>query len=500
MAPPVTIPPEEIRAVYAAGPDAVVALVERLLGIIADQQVQITTLSERVAALEAQLAKDSHNSGKPPSSDGLAKSKKPASLRGKSGKPPGGQPGHPGETLRMTETPDRVEVHAPAGCAACGTSLGEIAGIPTERRQVFDLPPLRLEVTEHRTEGKRCPACGEWSVGAFPEGVSQPVQYGAGVKALGVYLQVHHLLPYDRTSALMGDLFGASPSPGTLHTALHAGAATLEATEDQVKAALQRAEQVHFDETGVRIEGTLYWLHSASTETLTHYAVEAKRGQDATRAIGILPAFTGRAVHDGWASYFAYSCEHALCNAHHLRELTFVAEQHGQAWAAAMKGLLQDAYRRVEQAKARGVDRLPGFSVFEIEARYAALLAAGRIETAQLREPSPPTTDAPKKRGRKKQHPAKNLLDRLSRYRTETLRFLHDFRVPFDNNLAERDLRMIKVQQKVSGCFRTQAGAEAFCRLRGYLSTLRKQGQEMLANLRQVFLGHPFVPTLHTPP
>jgi transposase len=496
MTPPVTMTPEEIEAVHTAGP-VVVALVERLLGIIADQQVQIAALSERVADLEARLAKDSHNSGKPPASDGLQKPKKTASLRGKSGKSPGGQPGHPGETLRLSETPDRVEVHSPDHCAGCGAALAATPGVLRERRQVFDLPPLRLEVTEHRAEGKRCPACGEWSGGDFPEGIDHPVQYGEGVKALGVYLQAHHLLPFDRTSALLADLFGASPSVGTLHAALHTASARLEATEEQIQTALREAEQAHFDETGVRIEGKLHWLHSASTETLTHYAVHEKRGQAATRAIGILPAFTGRAVHDGWPSYFTYDCEHALCNAHHLRELTFLREQHGQAWAGQMKALLQEAYARVERAKAEGAERLSGFTLLEIEARYAGILEAGRIETAGLLSPSPDAPEAPKKRGPKKQHPAKNLLDRLRRYRKETLRFAHDFTVPFDNNLAERDLRMMKVQQKVSGCFRTRAGAEGFCRIRGYLSTVRKQGQEVLANLRQVFLGHPFVPSLH---
>jgi transposase len=494
---PVAMSREEIRAVYAAGPDAVIALVERLLGLLAEQQAQITALTARVQALEGRQAKDSHNSGKPPSSDGLKKPPKTVSLRGPSGKKPGGQPGHPGKTLCPTESPDRVEVHAPDRCAGCGGALDGIEGALLERRQVFDLPPLRLEVIEHRTETKRCPSCGVWSEGAFPEAVSQPAQYGEGVKALGVYLQVHHLLPFERTSELMADLFGASPSPGTLYAALHAGSARLEATEEQIETALQGAEQVHFDETGVRIEGKLHWLHLASTATLTHYAVHPKRGQEATRAIGILPALAGRAVHDGWPSYFVYDCLHALCNAHHLRELTFLAEQHSQAWAGQMKRLLGEIYDRVQAAKLQGADRLSGFSLLEFEARYTAILEAGRIETEGLSPPSLETLAALKQRGRPKQHPAKNLLDRLRKYRPETLVFMYDFRVPFDNNLAERDLRMMKVQQKVSGCFRSRAGAEAFCRIRGYLSTVRKQGQEVFANLRQVFLGHPFVPSLH---
>lgn len=492
----VTLTTEEMEAVETAGP-VVVALIERLLNVVTEQQAEITALTGRIQALEAHRAKDSHNSGQPPSSDGLSKPPKTGSLRGRSGKKPGGQPGHAGKTLLPVETPDRLKVHSPDGCAGCGASLGEAMGVTTERRQVFDLPPLRLEVTEHQAEGKRCPSCGEWTVGVFPAGVDQPTQYGEGIKALGVYLQGHHLLPFDRTSDLLEDLFGASPSPGTLHAALHTASSRLEATEEQIQAALAGAALAHFDETGVRVEGKLQWLHSASTETLTHYAVHPKRGQAATKEIGILPKFDGIFMHDGWQSYFTYDGDHALCNAHHLRELTFLEEQHGQAWAGGMKSLLKTAYARVRQAKDLGAERLPGFTVLEFEARYAAILEAGRIETEGLLRPALETPDPPKKRGRKKQHPAKNLLDRLRRYRLETLRFVHDFAVPFDNNLAERDLRMVKVQQKVSGCFRTQTGAEVFCRLRGYLSTIRKQGQPVLENLRQVFLGRPFIPSLH---
>jgi transposase len=503
MTTPGTLTAEEIEAVQAAGP-VVISLIERLLGVIveqqallSEQQAQIATLTTRVAELEARLAKDSHNSSKPPSSDGLAKPPKTQSLRAKSGRKPGGQPGHAGHTLERTETPNRIETHAPDRCAGCGTSLEAVEGTLQERRQVFDLPPLALEVTEHRTEAKQCPRCGVLTVGTFPEGVDQPVQYGAGVKALAVYLRTHHFLPYDRSSELMADLFGSAPSPGTIQTALEECARRLEPVETVIRKALEKAELAHFDETGVRIEGKLWWLHSASTGSLTHYAVHAKRGQAATRAIGILPAFAGRAIHDGWSAYFVYPCLHGLCNAHHLRELTFLVERYAQGWAGRMKALLIEIHDRVEIVRAQGGDQLSGFSLLEFEARYAALLEAGRLETAGLSEP--PEPEGRTKRGPKKQHPAKNLLDRLRRYRAETLAFMYDFAVPFDNNLAERDLRMMKVQQKVSGCFRTQAGAEGFCRIRGYVSTIRKQGQTVLTHLRQVFLGHPFVPSLHAP-
>jgi transposase len=275
-----------------------------------------------------------------------------------------------------------------------------------------------------------------------------------------------------------------------LAQAVALGAKALTEVETRIKQGLQRAAIGHFDETGMYVQGRRQWLHVASTESLTHYACHPKRGRDATEHIGILPMFTGRAMHDGLRSYLAYTCAHALCNAHHLRELTFLEEQLEQAWAGKMKALLRQIYQTVVQTQARGGTHLTARQRAAFEHRYDAILNEGfAVEAAR---PPLPTGQ----RGRKKQSKAKNLLDRLSAFRRETLAFMDDFRVPFDNNLAERHLRMMKVQQKISGCFRTDDGATAFCRIRSYISTMRKQGHNVFTLLKSVFAGHPIAPAL----
>jgi transposase len=479
---------EEIRAVYAAGPEAVIALVEGLL----TQLSRVGELEARLKELEDRLSRDSHNSSQPPSSDPAftkgMKGKPAQSLRQKSGKPPGGQRGHRGETLRLREDPHQVVIHSPSDCAHCGGALSGGETVATERRQVWEVPPMSVEVTEHRAEHRRCPGCGGVTSGVFPAGVTRPVQYGERLRGVAVYLQAYHLLPFARTSELLGDLFGVPLSEGTLFRALHAASERLETTEGAIKAALRAAAVVHFDETGLRVEGKLAWLHSAGTETLVHYAVHPKRGQAATKEIGVLPGFGGRAVHDGWSSYFAYGCAHALCNAHHLRELTFLHERHGQAWAEELKALLREMKQAVEAARSQGRTALEAGTIQALGSRYDRLLEAGE----GANPPPPPSGEGgEKKRGRKRQTKARNLLDRLRRYRAETLAFLHDFAVPFDNNLAERDLRMMKVRQKISGGFRAKAGADAFCRIRTYLTSARKQGHNVFAALVAVFQGHP---------
>jgi transposase len=301
----------------------------------------------------------------------------------------------------------------------------------------------------------------------------------------------YQLLPYERTSELLRDLFGErTPGAGTLYSALGSCFEGLECTEEEVKAGLGQARVVNLDETGLRVNDEGMWVHVASTAKLTHYALHRKRGSEATKEIGILPSFEGVAVHDGLGSYRNYErCSHALCNAHHLRELTFVEEEHEQEWAGEMKGLLLEIEESVREEAARGGGRhLPLERTEKFEARYQELLEAG-----VKANPSPERTG---KRGRPKQTKGKNLVDRLDKYREAVLRFMHDFRVPFDNNQAERDLRMVKVRQKVSGCFRTEEGAGAFLRIRGYISTVRKQGENVLAALEGVFMGDPFVPSL----
>lgn len=488
---------DEIRAVYAVGPDAIVALVEHLLARLSQQQQQIDALTGRVQELEARLSQDSHNSSKPPSSDGLGRIPRTRSLRQASGKKPGAQPGHPGHTLPWCDQPDEVTEHSPATCTSCGASLLPVSVLDASVRQVHEMPSLRLRVIEHRALSKACPHCQEINHGQFPAHVTEPVQYGPRLKALAIYLLHYQLLPFERTRELLSDLFtgtlatptAATPSVGTLATAVAQCHERLAPVEAALKEAITNSAVAHFDETGIRLAQQLYWLHEAGTKTLTYYGCHPKRGTAATNEIGILPAFNGTAVHDAWRTYGTYPCAHALCNAHLLRELTFLAEQTGQPWAAALKNLLCDIKHAVAEAQDKGRGQLSRSQQARFGRRYRALIAQGLQAN-----PVPPTSG---KRGRTQQSKAKNLLDRLERHESWVLAFMHDFAVPFDNNLAERDLRMVKVQQKVSGCFRSPTGAAAFCRIRGYISTLRKQAYHVLTALESVFAGNPYLPALH---
>jgi transposase len=453
---------------------------------IAQMQQQLKQLGEQMQALQEQLKKDSHNSHLPPSSDRFHR--QPRSLRKSSGKKAGGQPGHPGSTLLLSQTPDRVIVHPVERCEHCQRDLREVESLQVERRQVIDLPHKRVLVIEHQAQQKCCPTCQQISSAPFPENVSAPVQYGAAFGAVGVYLVQQQLLPYERACEVMQDLLGPTMSEGTLQTLVQRCAERLCPVEQQIKAALAQAEVLHQDETGLYVAGKRHWMHVSATEQLTHYAVHAKRGHEALDAIGILRDFHGVSVHDGWQSYWRYACEHGLCNVHHLRELIFLYEQLQQGWAEQMQELLLDMKAAVEQARAEGRKALHFLEVQDWKTRYAALLR----EAYQANPPDPPPEA--RRRGRRKQSPARNLLDRLSTHQDAVLAFLENFAVPFDTSLAERAIRMVKVQQKVSGCFRSVAGAHAFARIRGYLSTLRKQGMPVLTALEQALVGHPVFP------
>jgi len=502
---------KEALAIYHAGPETVVRVLLQMDARmhVLEQQVQDLTArleasEQRVKQLGDQLAKNSRNSSKPPSTDGFNKPK-PKSLRGKSGRPSGGQRGHPGHTLQRVEKPNHIEVHRVDGCAACGRSLANQPAQNVETRQVHDLPPRRLIVTDHQAEQKRC-SCGHLNKAAFPEGVNAPVQYGPDVRALAVYLNQYQLLPCRRTCELLNDLFGCSMSEGTLSNIIAECDDILRAPVEQIKEQIAQSPIVHFDETGSRVEKKLWWLHSASTENATYYGIHPRRGTQAHQAIGILPTFTGRAVHDAYHSYLTYDCPHGLCNAHHLRELTFVDEQLQQGWAGQMKRLLQDMHKAAEQAKLSGI-RLSQARIKCFEDRYQRILDDGYAANP-LPDPLAGTclragthrqaADRPakKKRGRPKKTKPRNLLERLDQHREKALAFLYDLNVPFDNNLAERDIRMMKVQQKISGLFRTQHGANSFCRIRSYISTARKNSLEAFEALARAFANASFVPSL----
>lgn len=473
---------EEIKAIYDQGPEAVIDLVERLFAIIEQQQQQIASLTTRVKELEDRLAKNSRNSSKPPSSDQIRKTE---SQRRPSGKKSGAQSGHEGNTLRMADKADKIVVHKAARCNGCGQGLESEPTREYVCRQVFDLPQIKLEVTEHRIEIKECPRCGASSEGEFPSAVTNLTQYGEGIKSLLVYLMNYQMIPYRRTTEMLEDLLGQSIAEGTLYNALEECAEGLLENEKQIKAGVEKSEVGHFDETGFYIGGKRVWLHVAATQKLTYYAHHQKRGRKALDDIGILPVFDGTAVHDGYKSYAGYFCNHALCNAHHLRELTFLEERCSQVWAANMKSLLLDVKQAVDAAKLNGASKLSQTQIESFQLRYQTILDEGFVEDLT----SPDT-------GGKRQSKAKNLLDRLCLHRKEVLAFMYDFQIPFDNNLAERDLRMMKVQQKISGCFRSTVGADIFCRIRGYISTLRKQGHNVFSALKSVFAGNLIIPTL----
>ena len=479
--PRLSISRDEIRAVYAQGEASVIALVESLVA-------RINALEDRVDALENQLKKDSHNSSKPPSSDGFKKKTK--SLRQKSDRASGGQPEHPGRNLEWSDTPTRAEIHPVLSCQGCGDSLLNTPVESWDRRQVHDLPPTQLEVTEHQCEVKCCPKCGILNRGQFPSALKHPIQYGARLEAWIVYLMVVQLLPSLRICQLLKETFGLSVSEGTLYNIRKRCFDALETPEQEIKQALQNSKVVHFDETGFRVASQLWWLHVGCTDRLTFYLVHTKRGKKAMDAMGLLPDFKGNAVHDGWASYSQYTCQHSLCNAHHLRELIFILEEYKQRWAQEMIDLLVEMNLAVHLAKNTGLTSLESFQVTRFEQNYGEILERGLKENLALPIPE----NAPKQKGRPKQSKAKNLLDRLKSHSEAVLRFIHNFQVPFDNNQAERDIRMMKLKQKISGSFRSESGAEIFCRIRGYLSTLQKQGHHLFDALVQLFTGDPVSP------
>jgi len=472
---------EEFQVIYDQGPDAVYDLFDRLSNGL---EFQIAVLEARIRQLEGQINTNSKNSGKPPSSDGLAK---PQSLRKKSG----GQKGHPGHTLEMTAHPDKIVTHTVEQCQHCGTSLANRPVESVERRQVFDIPPLKPEVTEHQVEHKSCPECHARNKASFPEGITQPVQYGPEIKALAVYLNQGHFIPYDRVEEILRDLFGQSFSEGSLFAANQACYEATEGVEQIIKQQIINSPVINCDETGARVEGKTRWLHTAGNQYLTYYGIHPKRGSIAMDDLGILPFYKGIAKHDGLSSYFKYiDCLHSLCNVHHLRELVWVIENEHQIWAGQMKELLLEILAAVDDAKDNSKTCLGLEQLIDFETRYSSAIALGYHENPCFEVWPRPKNE----RGRPKRTKARNLLERLDRHRIETLNFMYDFRIPFGNNQAEQDIRMAKVQQKVSGGFRSFQGAGIFCRIRGYISTVRKNSVPVLGAIRDALLGNPFVP------
>src|SRR5712692_983953 len=483
---------EEIHTAFEQGEVAIRALFHDMAAQMAELARQLATQGEVLQALQARLAKTSRNSSNPPASDGYGKVKRTASLRQSGQKPNGGQPGHDGHTLMASDHPDQTLTHEVLSCGHCQTSLQGVEMAGYEERQVFDLPAMRIEVTAHRAESKVCPVCGKASKGAFPPSVTHAVQYGPGVQTLASYFTNHHYIPVERTAEIFADLVQHRVSEAMVLQASEQLDRCIEPSTEAVKGMLRAAEVLHVDESGLRVTGKLHWLHVACTERLTSYEVHAKRGHEAMAEAGILGPFRGTMVHDHWKPYLTYDkCAHALCNAHHLRELRFIDTQYHQAWANDMAELLLEIKAAVA-ATPEPAMRLSLSDLTAFEKRYDAVVQAGF--EANL-TPVPTTEGEGKKRGRPKHPPPVNLLIRLRDFKGQVLAFMADFRVPFDNNQGERDIRMVKVKQKVSGGFRTFEGAQRFGRIRGYLSTARKQAKNVFEAIRDAFDGNPFIPS-----
>ncbi len=456
------------------------ALVAELLPL----KEQLAQATARIKELEERLAKDSRTSSKPPSSDGLAR--QPRSSRRPSGKRPGGQAGHPGHTLSMVEQPDEVVCHRPPVCRLCREDLSRVPGRVAERRQVLDLPDIRLLAHEHQIEAVCCPTCHTTSLGSFPASVSAPVQYGPHLQALAVYLHQGQLLPTARTCEALAALCGCQISEGTLIQWSELAAERLAPTVERIAELIVASHLQHGDETGIRVYGMLHWLHVNCTRLLTHLAWHSSRGREAMDEIGIWPRFAGRGMHDRFASYDAYACVHSICGAHLMRDCVAVAEQEHQEWATEMHDFLLDLHDACHEWRLRHLTAVPALERDDWVARYFEILAAGYAA-----QPPPPPSSAGSHKGRQKQSQAKNLLDALLLRAEQVLALLDDLRIPFTNNQAERDLRWAKVQQKIAGTFRSATGATAFCRIRSYLSTMQKQGHPMLSALTAVFHGQP---------
>ena len=456
--------------------------VEGLHDLIRQLFATVQTLSARVRELEGQLSKNSKNSSKPPSSDGL---KKTTSQRKPSGNKPGGQPGHEGKTLERAETPDVVVLmDLPAQCDVCGTALAKELAQVDQCRQVIDIPVMKYEVTEYRTLRLRC-ACGKLHSSEFVLGVDEAVQYGPNIQALAVHLTQGQLLPLARRSELLRDLYAIDISPATICAWIEDAAQRVTPSVEAMKESVQAAAVVGADESGLRVDSTLQWLHTAVTGKLTWYGVHAKRGMEAIQELGVLPHCTGRLMHDCFAPYWNLADKkHSLCGAHLLRELAYEQQVSGHSWAQELSTTLVDALKACDAARTAGSTALSAAEIETFTGRYRSGVQAGQTL-------NPAAVKIEGRKGRAKQSSAFNLLQRLQEHETEVLYFMHDLAVPFTNNLAERAIRMPKVKQRISGCFRTFRGAQNFCAIRSYIDSARKQGFGMLHALQAAFAGSP---------
>ena len=441
-------------------------------------------LQAEVRRLRDAAAQNSSNSSRPPSTD-RPEQPKPKSLRKKSGRKSGGQPGHAGRTLQSTDTPQHVQIHPMLECE-CGEDLSKQPALDFERRQVFDLPPLKLECTEHRAEIKECPCCQKICTAPFPADIKAPVQYGKNFRSLLAYFYDAQLGASLRIRQMCQEMFGYAVSEATVQSARQEQYQALEPFEERLKKILPQEPVLHVDETSLPVNKVKHWLHVICTPLLTFFSVQALRGKEAIHAVGIIPQFTGWLMHDFLSSYLSFEkCLHTFCKSHLMRELVFIFEQHHQTWAKDLYDLFLEMLRYVQEQRARAapVDKA---QFKRWQERYHQVLRTGR-------QINPPTSE--QRTGRcRKQSKEQNLLDRLEAYDDFILAFLWAWELPFTNNQAERDFRFMKTRIKISGCFRTLDGARRHVRIRSYICTLRKQGLPVLEYLRRALDARPFLP------
>lgn len=463
-----------------------IEVLQEIVGCSDKLRTYLTILHKEIARLEQEnkelrerLNQNSNNSSKPPSTDIFIK---PKSLRTKSGRKPGGQPKHTGNTLRKAMVPDRIENHRVEYCSCCGQDLSDVVPSAYKTKQVIEVV-IKREVTEHRADIKKCPCCRHANNAPFPQGIEHYIQYGPVYRSIMVCLNQGHFVPFERLSQISKSILGIPVSTGTLVNIIKNCHDSLASTESYIKEQLVTSKVLHCDETGTRVEGKNNWIHVAGNSQFTHYACHNKRGHAATDDIGILPEFQGVAVHDFWKPYFMYKCTHALCNVHILRELSGIIENTGQQWAKEMKQLLLEIKAAVD---ATAISALDETTLAKFEAKYDKILALADsenpINTARIVNNT---------RGRVKQSKSRNLINRLNMHDHQILLFMRDPEIPFDNNQAERDIRMVKLHRKVSGGFRSDEGSEAFCRIRSYISSAAKKGIDMFTAIYAAKTGNP---------
>jgi transposase len=444
--------------------------------VAAEIILMVETLEARIKELEAKCKKDSSNSSKPPSSDNKLSSKKKR-VQKSSERKRGGKLGHKGKNLKMVEHPDEVVSLKPKVCHKCQGALENVSSNRIVKRQLFDFPQIDISVTEYQQHKIECPHCQTMNKEKFPPNIKATTQYGENIKAFVAYLNTQHMIPYERISQIIEDMVSHKVSTGTIYNFLSEGYEKLEEFEEKVKDKLIQEEVLNADETGVRVTSKLNWIHVVTSPNYVHYGIHAKRGREAMDEFNILPNYKGVLSHDHWSPYNAYEhITHSYCNAHIIRELQFQIDNHNSSWAKEMQILLKEMNKAVIQAKEKKKNALDAKITKNLVKKYDFI-----TKKALKTYPPPKSTN---KRGRPKQEKGKNLLDRLITYKEETLRFLYDFRVPFTNNLAERDLRMIKVKQKISGTFASFSGGEFFCRIKSFIGTLQKQNLSILDGLK----------------